>query len=301
MMNKATDTRPPFFPIEDAILDYELSPYEGWLYVVIVKHANRKTGESFPGIARMAKLAKMSRTKVIESIQVLETKGLIRVDRSDVVSKGEKREREHNHYWILAATKSSTLYVLPSAQNELGSQQSALGVVRDVDNNQSYLEPESNNKKKAVSSSKKKAKLTPLQKALAELKPNTVLADAMLTVLENGYRPGFHTPETYMTLPHLEEYLPALEYFRGKNVTPEEICAMHKYLKPGYDKKEWSIGVKTLVKKLEAFRTWRDNGGEKKIITGVWAKNAAPELPDVGLTPEERAAIVASTKKAVSA
>lgn len=301
MSNKATDTRPPFFPIEDAILDYDLTPYEGWVYVVIVKHANRKTGEAFPGIAKLAKLAKMSRTKVIECIQVLEEKNLIKVERSGIVQKGEKRERECNHYWVLQATRGSTLYVLPSAQSEPPSAQGALGVVRDVDNNQSNSEPELINKKKTTSRAKAKPKLSPLQKGLLDLKPYTVLAAAMLEVLESGYRVGFHTPETYMTLPHLEEYIPALEYFASKNATPDEIKAMYKYLKPGYDKKQWSIGVKTLVKKLEAFRTWRDNGGEGRIITGVWGETDAPEIKDVGLTPEQRRELVASTKKVVSA
>lgn len=156
-------------------------------------------------------------------------------------------------------------------------------------------------KKKTSSPSKKKPKLTPLQKALVDLKPYTVLAAAMLEVLEPGYRPNFHTPETYMTLPHLNEYLPALEYFASKDATPDEIRAMYKYLKPAYDKRDWSIGVVTLVKKLEAYRTWRDNGGENKIITGVWGQTEAPELPNVGLSAEDRKAIVAKTKKAVSA
>lgn len=38
-----------------------------------------------------------------------------------------------------------------------------------------------------------------------------------------------------------------------------------------------------------------------KIITGVWAETTAPELPDVGLSSEERKALIAGTKKAVSA
>lgn len=47
--------------------------------------------------------------------------------------------------------------------------------------------------------------------------------------------------------------------------------------------------------------THRAKQAKGKIITGVWAETDAPELPDVGLTPEQRKELVASTKKAASA
>lgn len=152
-------------------------------------------------------------------------------------------------------------------------------------------------KKKTTPPPKKKQTQTPLQKALAQLKPYTVLADAMLSVLEDGYRPGFHTPDTYMTLPHIEDYLPALEYFASKNTTPDEIREMYRYLKPGYDNKGWSIGVKTLVKKLESYRSWKANGGANKNITSVWGQTEAPELQRSGLTQEERDKLIEETRK----
>src|SRR5690348_3561310 len=105
MTDKATDKRPQFFLIEDAVVtDFNLDPYAGWLYVVIIKHADRKTGEAFPGIARLAKLCNMSRSQVMRGIKTLEDKHLIEVRRDTKPLKGEKRQREVNHYQVLSAT-----------------------------------------------------------------------------------------------------------------------------------------------------------------------------------------------------
>lgn len=150
MANKATDTRPQFFLIEDAIVDKaNLDPYSGWLYVIIAKHADRTTGEAFPGIARLAKLASMSRSQVLRAIKILEDKKLIRVERDELPNKGEKRQREKNHYFLLSASGSAyqTLGVV-SMENYPSSSQT-LGVVSGVDHNKNQYNKESNNNKNA--------------------------------------------------------------------------------------------------------------------------------------------------------
>lgn len=102
-MNKVTDTRPPFFMVEDAaITDYDLTPYEGWLYIVMLKHANRKTGELFPSVQTLVKETRMSKAQVLRCTKSLEDKKLIRVVR-DVKKNG--KDREVNHYFILQATR----------------------------------------------------------------------------------------------------------------------------------------------------------------------------------------------------
>lgn len=143
-MTKATDNRPQFFLIEDAVVEKcNLDPYSGWLYVVIAKHADRKTGEAFPGIARLAKLANMSRSQVLRAIRVLEEKHLIRVQRDELPLKGEKRQREKNHYFLLSATGSSYQTLGVVSMGNYPSSQQELGVVSGVDHNKNQLEPES--------------------------------------------------------------------------------------------------------------------------------------------------------------
>lgn len=141
MTDRISDVRIPQVMIEDAVVsEYNLTPYEGWLYVVIVKHSNRATNEAFPGIARLAKMSNMSRRKVIECIQSLEAKNLIRVERDELPLRGEDRKRGVNHYFILQATKPRV--VKDSAQETLASSaQDALGVVHHSNRNHIHLEP----------------------------------------------------------------------------------------------------------------------------------------------------------------
>lgn len=102
-MDKISDLRPPFFMIEESVVnDYGLTPYEGWLYVVMLKHANRKTGELFPSIQTLVKETQMSKAQVLRCTKTLEEKRLIRVTRDE---RKNGKDRSVNHYFILAATR----------------------------------------------------------------------------------------------------------------------------------------------------------------------------------------------------
>lgn len=103
MSDKLTDLRGKFFVVEDAaVTDYSLTPYEGWLYIVMLKHANRTTGELFPSVGTLVKETQMSKAQVLRCTKSLEEKGLIRVTRDD---KKNGKDRAVNHYFILQATR----------------------------------------------------------------------------------------------------------------------------------------------------------------------------------------------------
>lgn len=127
--NRATDARPPYFSIEEAVIDhYELHPLAGWLYVVIVRHINRKRNDAFPSLNRLAKIAKMSRASVIRYTKVLEDVGLIEVIRE----KDENGEKQVNHYRLLPATRVVSV-------SNYGSNSPQLPVVSDSNLNQKNL------------------------------------------------------------------------------------------------------------------------------------------------------------------
>lgn len=103
MTDKLTDLRGKFFVVEDAaVTDYDLTPYEGWLYIVMLKHANRTTGELFPSIKTLVKETRMSKAQVLRCTKTLEAKGLIRVTRDE---QKNGKDRAVNHYFILSATQ----------------------------------------------------------------------------------------------------------------------------------------------------------------------------------------------------
>lgn len=121
-IDTATDKRKtPWFPIDNIIIDeFNLTPQEGWLYIVIVKFANRKTGEAFPSHATLAKTANMSKSSVIRCITSLEEKKLIEVERT---TKPGKKQRAVNHYTVLdphAPPGGSVTEIPPSVRETPG-------------------------------------------------------------------------------------------------------------------------------------------------------------------------------------
>ncbi len=136
-MSKLIDGRPAFFMVEDAVFNFSLTPYEGWVYMAILKHANRQTGVAFPGVGTLAKLCQMSKSQVLRAIDTLERKGFIDVERDSQPLQGEKRQRKPNIYTVksLTGSVSQTPGVVSTSNHPSVSQ--TPGVVSTRDNNQS--------------------------------------------------------------------------------------------------------------------------------------------------------------------
>jgi hypothetical protein len=70
----------PFFKIPNSVIDEAaLGAYEIAVFAVLARHRNTITGECFPGIAKIAKVAGISRPRVTKSIKLLEAKGLVEI------------------------------------------------------------------------------------------------------------------------------------------------------------------------------------------------------------------------------
>ena len=139
--NRATDERPPIIIIDQAVIDdYNLHPLAGWLYVVIVRHVNRKKNDAFPSISRLAKLAHMSKASVLRYTKVLEQAGLIAVERDD--STGDYAV---NHYRLLPVKGGVSQKQVVSDSNYLGIPQQPQVV---SDSNTNHIED--NQKKEPV-------------------------------------------------------------------------------------------------------------------------------------------------------
>lgn len=137
MNAKGSDGRPQQVHIDQAVIEnYGLNHNAGWLYVVIVAHVNGKTGVAFPGLARLAKLTGMSKPTVVKYMKVLESKGLIEVNREKIEG---TNEHDVNHYRVLPVRGCKT--DLPPNKDEVvkpvdnGSQTALPQVVKPVDNN----------------------------------------------------------------------------------------------------------------------------------------------------------------------
>lgn len=146
MADKITDARPAFFMVEDVVFEFGLTPFEGWVYMAILKHANRQTGVAFPGVATLATMCKMSKRQVLRCIETLEAKQIISVERDEKPALGEKRQRQSNHYTVKTLTGNALQTLGVVTHSHEGSDSQALGVVTTSHNNQSnrtrVIEPE---------------------------------------------------------------------------------------------------------------------------------------------------------------
>lgn len=291
MSDKATDKRPQFFLIEDAVVtDFDLDPYTGWLYVVIVKHADRKTGDAFPGIARLSRLCKMSRSQVVRSIKVLEEKRLIEVKRDTKPVKGEKRQREVNHYQVLSAGGSVYQELGVVSGSAYPSSGEELGVVSGVDRNKNHSKPESNNEAPASISKWNSQHY----QAYFEINKTVLAAICDAAGLDLKFRSWSDMGN--------KERTPYVETCEAMIAAKLDMTVYIAYLKKEFSwRKPFKLSLGDFNNNITKFEVAQHKAKQPKIITGVWGETDTPELPDVGLTPEQRKELVASTKKAASA
>lgn len=142
-------------------------------------------------------------------------------------------------------------------------------------------------KKEEKKNSPKNPSKTKRQILIEKLMPYSGIAHTILSLIEEGYSGEMNTPDSYMTIPHMEKYLPHLEELARLDATPEELKCLYVYFKPIYDKGEWTIGVKTFVEKLQPYRTIKAKSPAPR--------PAAPIIEDTPpATPEERAALLAA-------
>lgn len=83
------------------------------------------------------------------------------------------------------------------------------------------------------------------------------LTAALLKQFDKGYDPAMRDPKSYMTMPHLEKYIPAAEDLARAGAKPEDIAAVYAYLKPRYQANQWTIGIKSIVENYAAWKAHR--------------------------------------------
>ena len=121
--------RHSFFIIDNSVIDdYDLCPEEGWLYVIIVRFVNHKTGIAFPSLRTLQRLSGMSRHSVIKYLRSLVAKGLIICTQQ---RRPETNEFTSNHY-ELVDLRPSVETEAPVSGQELDSANDGLGVVREL-------------------------------------------------------------------------------------------------------------------------------------------------------------------------
>ena len=160
--NTGSDSRRYNFFIGDneIVDDYDLGPFAGWLYIVILRHLNQLQQVSFPSLATLAKEAGMSEPTVIKYIAVLQEKKLIEVEKQFDT---EKKEYGNNHYRILPVLKKAVKEVNQGGKTDLP------GVVKEVESNNT-----SKNNTVSLASAKKPRGKRPSKQSFTAEKMNPV-------------------------------------------------------------------------------------------------------------------------------
>lgn len=110
-MTQALDIRIP-----DNVIDANLPPLAGWLYVVIKRHVERPVDDKPLTLDRLAELANMSRASVARYIKLLVGKELLSVD-----PKAEGVKTEANQYHVAGEDVQSHTETMAVSQRDGGS------------------------------------------------------------------------------------------------------------------------------------------------------------------------------------
>lgn len=117
----------------------------------------------------------------------------------------------------------------------------------------SYTETTASTTKQKKIRPPKAKPLSPLQEWRNRLAPVEGLVSVLLATFEQGYDPAFSKPVEFMTVTLMEKYVPVAEELEFLRMSPEQFLAMHREIKSLYDRKDWSVGLKTIREKAPSF------------------------------------------------
>ena len=80
------------FPVPNELLDFDLPAGVVAVYIYLLRHANRKTNQCHPSEATIAKKLHLSRNTVTKHVRLLEERGLIVTEHTEIITRrGIKR------------------------------------------------------------------------------------------------------------------------------------------------------------------------------------------------------------------
>ena len=80
------------FPVPNELLDFDLPAGAIAVYIYLLRHANRKTNQCHPSEATIAKKLHLSRNTVAKHVRLLEERGLIVTEHTELLTRrGIKR------------------------------------------------------------------------------------------------------------------------------------------------------------------------------------------------------------------
>lgn len=75
------------FPVPNELLDFDLPAGAVAVYIYLLRHANRKTNQCHPSEATIAKKLHLSRNTVSKHVHLLEDRGLIVTEHTEIITR----------------------------------------------------------------------------------------------------------------------------------------------------------------------------------------------------------------------
>ena len=75
------------FPVPNELLDFDLPAGAVAVYIYLLRHANRKTNRCHPSEATIAKKLHLSRNTVAKHVRLLEERGLIVTEHTEIITR----------------------------------------------------------------------------------------------------------------------------------------------------------------------------------------------------------------------
>ena len=89
------------FPVPNELLDFDLPGGSIAVYIFLLRHADRRTGQCHPSTATMAKNLHYCRNTVASYVRLLEERGLIVTERTSIITQGGRKQNGSLLYTIL--------------------------------------------------------------------------------------------------------------------------------------------------------------------------------------------------------
>ena len=89
------------FPVPNELLCFDLPAGAVAVYIYLLRHADRRTYQCHPSYATIGKAVGMSRNTVRKYVQELEERGLIRTERTSIITRDGRKQNGSLLYTIL--------------------------------------------------------------------------------------------------------------------------------------------------------------------------------------------------------
>ena len=89
------------FPVPNELLDFDLPAGAVAVYIYLLRHANRKTNRCHPSEATIAKRLHLSRNTVAKHVRLLEERGLITTEHTQIITQRGIKKNGNLLYTLL--------------------------------------------------------------------------------------------------------------------------------------------------------------------------------------------------------